>query len=158
MGNKEFDSKIRDLMEGYHELPGEGAWEAIESSLDSRRRARVVYFRRAVVASAAVAASVVLFLVLNRVDIPVADTPAGNLVSVVESPGVQAGQHNQPAIKETPEFLLQLAGAMCWLIIKMLKLNNLWAKAQWFHNLPKKRLLHMNRQLRRQRLRLPGKF
>ena len=102
MGNKEFDSKIRDLMEGYHELPGEGAWEAIESSLDRRRMARVVYFRRAVVASAAVAASVVLFLVLNRVDIPVADTPAGNLVSVVESPGVQAGQHNQPAIKETP--------------------------------------------------------
>lgn len=103
MGNKEFDSKIRDLMEGHQELPGEGAWEAIESSLNRRRRARVVYFRRAVVASAALAASVVLFLVLNRVDIPVADTPAGNLRSVVEAPGLQTGQQNQPAVKEPPK-------------------------------------------------------
>lgn len=66
MSNKEFDKKIREMMEVHTEVPSAGSWDMIESALLLKKRAKLIYFKRAIYTTVAVAASLVLLLVLNR--------------------------------------------------------------------------------------------
>ncbi|MFA6769614.1 MAG: outer membrane beta-barrel protein [Bacteroidales bacterium] len=66
ISNREFDKKVRELMEEHRELPDVGSWSLIESSLSRNKKAKVLYFRRSLYAAVAVAASLVLLLMLNR--------------------------------------------------------------------------------------------
>ena len=53
-------------MEAHTEVPDAGSWSLIELSLLRKKKAKVLYFRRALYTTAAVAASLVLLLVLNK--------------------------------------------------------------------------------------------
>ncbi|MFA5848905.1 MAG: outer membrane beta-barrel protein [Bacteroidales bacterium] len=66
MQDKEFDKRIKELMDEHLEMPGEGSWDNLLLSLNKRKRAKVLYFRRATYASIAVAASLLLLLVLGK--------------------------------------------------------------------------------------------
>lgn len=70
MQNIEFDKRVKEIMDGHLEMPGEGSWEKLQLTLNSRNKARVLYFRRGIYASVAVAASLLLLLVLDK------ETPA----------------------------------------------------------------------------------
>jgi hypothetical protein len=65
MGNIEFDKRVRDLMEGHSEIPDAGSWERISSSLARRKRAKVLFMRRTIFATTAVAASLALLFFLD---------------------------------------------------------------------------------------------
>lgn len=65
MDNREFDKRVRELMEGHLEMPDSSLWDSIATSLAQRKRARVLYMRRAVLGTAAVAASLALILFLD---------------------------------------------------------------------------------------------
>jgi len=65
MGNIEFDKRVRDLMEGHLEIPDAGSWERISSSLARRKRAKVLFMRRTIIATSAVAASLALLFFLD---------------------------------------------------------------------------------------------
>lgn len=65
MGNIEFDKRVRDLMEGHLETPDAGSWERISSSLARRKRAKVLFMRRTIFATTAVAASLALLFFLD---------------------------------------------------------------------------------------------
>lgn len=70
MQNIEFDKRVKEIMDGHLEMPGEGSWEKLQLTLNSRNKARMLYFRRGIYASVAVAASLLLLLVLDK------ETPA----------------------------------------------------------------------------------
>lgn len=65
MDNREFDKRVRELMEGHLEMPDSGLWDSIATSLAQRKRARVLYMRRALLGTAAVAASLALIFFLD---------------------------------------------------------------------------------------------
>ncbi len=69
MGNIEFDKRVRDLMEGHSEIPDAGSWERISSSLARRKRAKVLFMRRTIFATTAVAASLALLFFLDGGDV-----------------------------------------------------------------------------------------
>lgn len=78
MQDIEFDKRIKELMDGHLEMPGEGSWDNLLLSLNKRKRAKVLYLRRVTYASVAVAASLLLLLILGKespvpatIDIPV---------------------------------------------------------------------------------------
>lgn len=66
MSNREFDKKVRELMEAHTEMPPVGSWDLIALSLSSKKRTKALYFRRALYSTVAVAASLILLLVLNK--------------------------------------------------------------------------------------------
>ncbi len=66
MQDTEFDKRIKELMDEHLEMPGEGSWDKLLLGLNKRKRAKVLYFRRATYASIAVAASLLLLLVLGK--------------------------------------------------------------------------------------------
>ncbi len=66
MQNTEFDRRVKELMEGHLEMPDADSWENLQRSLVSRKRAKVVFYRRTVIGSVAVAASLFLFLFLGK--------------------------------------------------------------------------------------------
>jgi hypothetical protein len=65
MQNIEFDRRIREMMECHEESLPYGSWEDILSTLDRRKR-RVLYLRRSLYGSVAVAASLLLLLFLGK--------------------------------------------------------------------------------------------
>lgn len=65
MDNREFDKRVRELMEGHLEMPDSSLWDSIATSLVQRKRARVLYMRRALLGIAAVAASLALIFFLD---------------------------------------------------------------------------------------------
>ncbi|MDP3436307.1 MAG: outer membrane beta-barrel protein [Bacteroidales bacterium] len=65
MDNREFDKRVRELMEGHLEMPDSSLWDSIATSLAQRKRARVLYMRRALIGTAAVAASLALIFFLD---------------------------------------------------------------------------------------------
>jgi len=65
MQNIEFDRRIREMMENHEESLPYGSWEDILSTLDRRKR-RVLYLRRSLYGSVAVAASLLLLLFLGK--------------------------------------------------------------------------------------------
>jgi len=66
MQDTEFDKRIKELMDEHLEMPGEGSWDNLLLSLNKRKRAKMLYFKRATYASIAVAASLLLLLVLGK--------------------------------------------------------------------------------------------
>lgn len=68
MGNLEFDKRVREMLEGHHEMPDNGSWDSIARDLERRRRGRILYFRRSIAAAVAVAASLALLLFLDGPD------------------------------------------------------------------------------------------
>jgi hypothetical protein len=96
MDNKEFDKKIRELIGEFTETPGIGSWDAIESSLDKRNKFGVVFMRRAVYSAIAIAASFVLFLVLDKRD-------DGRDLLVPESIVVVERTPQQDEVADSPE-------------------------------------------------------
>lgn len=66
MSNIEFDKKVRELMEVHSEVPPVDSWSHIEMSLNLKRKAKMLYFRKTLYATVAVAASLVMLLVLNK--------------------------------------------------------------------------------------------
>jgi len=91
MQDKEFDKKIKELMEEHLEMPGEGSWDNLLLSLNKRKRAKLLYFRRATYASVAVAASLLLLLVLGKESpVPaIIDNPAKQNMIVENTPQPQ---------------------------------------------------------------------
>jgi len=65
MDNREFDKRVRELMDGHLEMPDSSLWDSIATSLAQRKRARVLYMRRALIGTAAVAASLALIFFLD---------------------------------------------------------------------------------------------
>jgi len=65
MDNREFDKRVRELMDGHLEMPDSSLWNSIATSLAQRKRARVLYMRRALIGTAAVAASLALIFFLD---------------------------------------------------------------------------------------------
>ena len=65
MQNIEFDKRVKEIMDGHLEVPAQDSWEKLVLELD-RKRARVLYFRRGVYATAAIAASLLLFLIIGK--------------------------------------------------------------------------------------------
>lgn len=98
MGNKEFDKKIRELMEAHTEVPPVGSWDLIELSLSRKKRARVLYFRRGLYTAVAVAASLALFLVLNESSLDSVGT-----IKVVEQKEVVANLETLDSSQVKPE-------------------------------------------------------
>lgn len=66
MQNIEFDKRVKEIIDGHLEVSSEDSWERLELALNSRKSARLLYFRRSIYASVAVAASLLLFVVLGR--------------------------------------------------------------------------------------------
>lgn len=97
MSNKEFDKKIREMMELHTELPPIGSWDMIESSLILQKKAKVLYFRRALYATAAVAASLVLLLVLNR-----NESGFNSSIKVIEQQEVIVNLENEASLQDEP--------------------------------------------------------
>ncbi|MCK9304785.1 MAG: outer membrane beta-barrel protein [Bacteroidales bacterium] len=102
LNNTEFDRKIREMMESYQELPPDGSWERILSSLD-RKRGRVVYMRRSLYAVAAVAASILLILFIGN-PLPssrtTVDFPSGRLSADLIKPGIEQKIEQKVEIKD----------------------------------------------------------
>lgn len=85
MQNREFDKRVKELMDGHLEVPDSDSWNRLELAL-IRKRARVVYFRRGVYTSVAVAASLLLLLVLGKQSpVPASLDNIGNLNRLVEN-------------------------------------------------------------------------
>lgn len=97
MSNKEFDKKVRELMEVHSEVPPIGSWDLIESALLQKKSAKMLYFRRALYTTVAVAASLVLLLVLNRSQVDSTDS-----IKVVEQNGAIANLANETPVQEKP--------------------------------------------------------
>lgn len=90
--NTEFDRKIREMMENHREIPPEGSWESLLSSLN-RRRNRVLYMRRSVYAAAAVAASVLIVMFIGtpvHTSRTLQDTTSGGITAEVAKPDIPA--------------------------------------------------------------------
>lgn len=97
MNNKEFDKKVRELMEVHSEVPPIGSWDLIESALLQKKSAKMLYFRRALYTTVAVAASLVLLLVLNRNQVDSTDS-----IKVVEQNGTIANLESESTVQEKP--------------------------------------------------------
>ncbi len=96
MNNKEFDKKVRELMEVHSEVPPIGSWDLIESALLQKKSAKMLYFRRALYTTVAVAASLVLLLVLNRNQVDSTDS-----IKVVEQNGTIANLESESTVQES---------------------------------------------------------
>ncbi len=64
MQNKEFDKRIREMMENHQEPLPYGSWDKIVSTLEHRRAGKI-YMRRSLYAVASVAATLLLFLFIK---------------------------------------------------------------------------------------------
>ncbi len=95
MGNIEFDKRVRDLMEGHLETPDAGSWERISSSLASRKRAKVLFMRRTIFATTAVAASLALLFFLDGGEVT---APQKSII-----PDKLIVEATQPSAKEIPD-------------------------------------------------------
>ncbi|OFY40508.1 MAG: hypothetical protein A2X18_11355 [Bacteroidetes bacterium GWF2_40_14] len=118
MQDTEFDKRIKELMDEHLEMPAEGSWDNLLLSLNKRKRAKVLYFRRATYTSVAVAASLLLLLVLGKespvpstIDNPVKQNVIANfatekqIIVPVEAPVIKVGTVKKHkiavAVKET---------------------------------------------------------
>ncbi len=95
MGNIEFDKRVRDLMEGHLETPDAGSWERISSSLARRKRAKVLFMRRTIFATTAVAASLALLFFLDGGEVT---APQKSII-----PDKLIVEATQPSAKEIPD-------------------------------------------------------
>ena len=75
MDNREFDRRVREMMEGHSEMPHSSSWDLIEASLIKKRRTKILYIRKRVVATVAVAASLALLLLINGIDTVTENSP-----------------------------------------------------------------------------------
>ena len=66
MQEKEFDKRVKEILDEHLEMVDENSWDRLEVALNNRQRSRLVYFRRSIYVSVAVAASLLLFLVLGK--------------------------------------------------------------------------------------------
>lgn len=65
MDNREFDKRVREIINGHAEVPEAGSWDFIASALDKKRGAGVIYFKRAAITTIAVAASLAALFFLK---------------------------------------------------------------------------------------------
>ncbi|MDP3452685.1 MAG: outer membrane beta-barrel protein [Bacteroidales bacterium] len=65
MDNREFDKRIKELLDGHLEMPDSGSWDLIASSMAKRKRATLLFRRRAIITTVAVAASLTLLLFID---------------------------------------------------------------------------------------------
>ncbi|MEN6617992.1 MAG: outer membrane beta-barrel protein [Rikenellaceae bacterium] len=100
MQDIEFDKRVKELMDGHLEMPGEGSWNNLLIDLNKRKRARVLYFRRVTYASVAVAASLLLLLVLGKESpVPASIENLNNLIENAPKPKINEVTGSAPVPK-----------------------------------------------------------
>lgn len=102
MNNTEFDKRVRQLMEGHQEVPDVNSWNLLSSSLDRRRRLRALYMRRAIISTAAVAASLVLLLLVNRDFTEEPRLPGTDIAETPSQPSVEKWQPSEVTVESKP--------------------------------------------------------